>query len=269
MKNMQEFLDRHKNADDIAFELIRIFLGVALFIRGLLFVMNQSAVMELVEQRGMDWLFPMAAIHYITLAHLCGGFMLMIGLLTRVAAFLQIPVLIGAVFFVHLQDGLFNQGQSFELSVLVLFLLIIVFVFGAGKYSLDYAILSKVSDQEDPRMAIQRVQEALSKRRERVMEEIRIKRERAAGMQSSPFVTDIDSDVAVQTVEKKGTLAKVFYTILAYGILFSFLVGLVVLDVINMPSGLTAGVIVGGGIVVFLLMGMFFLIYGNALNETP
>ena len=118
MFSIQEFLGRQKNSNDIAYELIRIFLGVALLTRGVLFMTNQSAVMELAEQRGMDWLLPIMIIHYITLAHLCGGAMMTVGLLTRVAAFVQIPILVGAVFFVHLQDGLFTQGQSFELSVL-------------------------------------------------------------------------------------------------------------------------------------------------------
>ena len=83
MKNILASLERYKNPDDLAYELIRIFLGIALFVRGVIFMTNQSAIMELVEQREMDWLLPMIEIHYITLAHLCGGFMMMIGLLTR------------------------------------------------------------------------------------------------------------------------------------------------------------------------------------------
>ena len=270
MYSLQDFLDRYKNADDIAYELIRIFLGMALLIRGILFMLNQSTVMDLVEQRGMDWLLPMMEIHYITLAHLCGGFMMTIGLLTRVAAFLQIPILVGAVFFVHLQDGLFTGGQSFELSALVLFLLIVVFIFGAGKYSLDHAILSKVVEQDDPKVALQRIQQSLARRRERVLEEIRLKKERAAGGLSTTLLVEgvAGVDTSDDAQQERRSMSKVVYTILAYGMIFSFLISLVVLDVITIPRGLPVGALVGGGMVVFLLLGMFFLIYGSALNET-
>ena len=270
MFSIQEFLGRQKNSNDIAYELIRIFLGVALLTRGVLFMTNQTAVMELAEQRGMDWLLPIMIIHYITLAHLCGGAMMTVGLLTRVAAFVQIPILVGAVFFVHLQDGLFTQGQSFELSVLVLVLLGIVFVFGAGKYSLDQAILAKVVE-DDPKEALQRVQASIKRRRARVVEEIRLKKERAASglstaLSSSDRLVGLDSSSKQKT--KDTSLASIFYTILAYSLIFVFIIGLLVLDVVQLPEGFPAGAIVGGGIVVFLLLGMFFLIYGSALNES-
>ena len=41
--------------------------------------------------------------------------MLTVGFLTRLAAAAQIPILAGAVFFVHRKDGLFAMGQSLEL----------------------------------------------------------------------------------------------------------------------------------------------------------
>ncbi len=270
MFNMQDFLGRQKNSNDIAYELIPIFLGAALLTRGVLFMTNQTSIMELVEQRGMDWLFPMMIIHYITLAHLCGGAMMALGLLTRLAAFVQIPILVGAVFFVHLQDGLFTEGQSFELSALVLFLLIVVFIFGAGKYSLDKSILSKASE-DDPQMVLQRVQQSVKKRRERVVQEIRLKKERAASglstaLSSSDRAVGLDGPSSAN--EPDQSMAGVFYTILAYGLIFSFIIGLLLLDVIQIPEGLPVGAIVGGGMVVFLLLGMFFLIYGSALNES-
>jgi uncharacterized membrane protein YphA (DoxX/SURF4 family) len=52
----------------------------------------------------------------------------------------QIPILAGAVFIVHRQDGLFAMGQSLELSALVLFLLVLFVISGAGKLSLDRAV---------------------------------------------------------------------------------------------------------------------------------
>jgi len=77
-------------------------------------------------------------LHGVMLAHFVGGLLLTIGFLTRIAALVQVPILAGAVFFVHRQDGLFALGQSLEFSALVLFLLVIIAINGAGKLSLDY-----------------------------------------------------------------------------------------------------------------------------------
>ena len=194
-----------------------------------------------------------------------------VGLFTRVAAFVQIPILVGAVFFVHAQDGLFTQGQSFELAVLVLVLLFVVFVFGAGRYSLDQAILSKVTEQDDPKLALQRVQQSIKRRRERVVEEIRLKKERAASglstaLSSSDRMIGLDRSSKVQ--ESGQSISSIFYAILAYSLIFIFVIGLLLLDVVQVPDGIPLGAVVGGGIVVFLLLGMFFLIYGSALNES-
>jgi hypothetical protein len=79
-----------------------------------------------------------ALIHYVALAHLCGGLMLAFGLLTRLAALIQIPVLFGAVFLVHLQGGLLAAGQSLEFSALVLVMLGVYFLIGSGRWSVDH-----------------------------------------------------------------------------------------------------------------------------------
>ncbi len=90
-------------------------------------------------------------VHYITIAHLVGGLMLAAKLFTRLAALVQIPILIGAVFFVHIEEGLFAPGQSLKLAALVLFLLILVAVFGPGHFSLDYVLFRKKVEKEAER----------------------------------------------------------------------------------------------------------------------
>lgn len=80
---------------------------------------------------------------YITIGHLLGGICLAIGVLTRLAALLQIPILVGAV---SLSDmGLMMGGQSLELATLVLFLLVVFFIFGAGPLA-----LSKYANKNTP-----------------------------------------------------------------------------------------------------------------------
>jgi putative oxidoreductase len=137
---------------DLAYALIRVYVGMALFVRGWIFIADSEAAIRLVTDQGGDWLFPIAVIHYVALAHLVGGLMLTLGLFTRVAALVQLPVLIGATFFIHLSEGLVATGQSFELSALVLFLLMVFLIFGSGPWSVD-RFLTRHQEQEEQREA--------------------------------------------------------------------------------------------------------------------
>ena len=127
---MTALADIYKRLDDcqnIAYSLIRIFLGIALFTRGIILVSNPGAIFMLDTQEEMHMFYS-----YVTIIHLLGGFMMAIGFFTRLGALLQIPILFSAVFFIHAKNGLMMGGQSLELAVLVLFLLVIYFIFGSG-----------------------------------------------------------------------------------------------------------------------------------------
>ena len=67
--------------------------------------------------------------------------MIAVGLITRIGALIQIPILSGALIFVSMPKGLFTQNQSFEFTALVLFLLVIFTIFGGGAWSVDKRIL--------------------------------------------------------------------------------------------------------------------------------
>lgn len=137
---MQKYIAWADSHRELWLDCIRIYLGLGLFARGLLLITNTSTgyFVDLLQRAGHPWLITGAMLHYVMLAHFIGGALLTIGFLTRLAALVQIPILAGAVFFVHRQDGLFALGQSLEFSALVLFLLVIVAIAGAGKYSLDH-----------------------------------------------------------------------------------------------------------------------------------
>jgi uncharacterized membrane protein YphA (DoxX/SURF4 family) len=123
-------------------DCVRIYLGLGLFARGLLMITNTSTgyFVDMLQRSGHNWLMTGALLHYVMLAHFVGGGMLALGFLTRIAALAQIPILVGAVFIVHRSDGLFAMGQSLEFSALVLVLLIVFLVSGAGRLSVDYAV---------------------------------------------------------------------------------------------------------------------------------
>lgn len=130
----------------LGFDLVRIYLGIGLFVRGALFVAHPEVLLGYLKTSDA-WFVPLAVSHYVAVAHLCGGVLLALGLGTRLAALAQVPALIGAVFFVHVGEGLLGAGQSLEFAALVLCLLSVFSVFGAGKLSLDARLERGLQEQ--------------------------------------------------------------------------------------------------------------------------
>ena len=129
INNVIKWLDDNQN---LAYSLIRFFLGTALFVRGWIFFADPGTVTEMAREESLYMWFS-----YVTLGHLIGGFLLMTGLFTRLAALIQIPILFGAVFIVNSGQDLAAINQSLELAVMVLVLLIVYCIFGSGGFSLD------------------------------------------------------------------------------------------------------------------------------------
>ena len=80
--------------------------------------------------------------------------MLLTGLLSRVGALIQIPVLMGAVFVEEMAGGLTAGTQGFEIAMLTLFLLILIFLYGSGKISSDYYFFKRTSGPRPTRTTV-------------------------------------------------------------------------------------------------------------------
>ena len=119
-------------------DCVRIYLGLGLFIRGLFIITNTKAefIQTMLQGLNFPWLITVGLLHYVALAHLIGGLMLAVGMLTRIAAWVQVPILASAIL-MHRGEGLMTSGQSLELSTLVLFLLVMFALAGAGPLSVD------------------------------------------------------------------------------------------------------------------------------------
>lgn len=119
-------------------DIFRIALGVFITYKGISFITSMSQFED--TTAGINvWFAGAVVTHYVIFAHLLGGPMIAVGLFTRIAALLQIPILIGAVFLVNAPKGLFSVGNHMELeiSIIVLVGLVVFMVFGAGRYSID------------------------------------------------------------------------------------------------------------------------------------
>jgi uncharacterized membrane protein YphA (DoxX/SURF4 family) len=128
---------RRLNANrHLVLDAIRVYLGAGLFFRGLVLLLTDTGLQQLTGGAAPS-VTTSGIAFYITTAHLVGGALLVVGLYTRLAALVQLPILIGAVLLVHWQDGLLSANQSLEFSALVLFLMTLVVLFGGGRWSLD------------------------------------------------------------------------------------------------------------------------------------
>lgn len=149
MQRLNQFKGWLHSHPDLIVDMVRCFIGVALFFKGIYFMQHRDYLLQIMNEAHGLWFAPAAMAHYIVPAHLVGGLLLALGLLTRVAAFAQIPILLGAIFYVHLPTlAAFNvemsanigARQNAELSIMTLFLTVLVFLHGSGRFSLDHAI---------------------------------------------------------------------------------------------------------------------------------
>lgn len=129
---------------DLGLDLVRIFLGLALFLKGAWFAGHLGVVMSMLNT---DF-NKMIVAHLIAMAHFAGGLLLAAGLLTRLSAAVQLPMVLGAIFTVHWREGIFGPSQNLELAVLVAFLLVLFVVVGPGRWSADYVLARRQAQLE-------------------------------------------------------------------------------------------------------------------------
>lgn len=116
--------------------ILRIILGLVLLQKGISFLSNSEHLRELILQsRFKSWVTFLAS--YIVFAHLLGGTLIVIGLLTRIVIILQLPILAGAMLFVNPLQGSFSINFELFLSIVVFALLIYFLIKGPGDLSMD------------------------------------------------------------------------------------------------------------------------------------
>ena len=118
-------------------DLLRMALGVFLFMKGVYFFSNIQYLIDLLApiDRFDKFGGGMFLIHYIAPAHLIGGILIFFGLLTRWAIIAQLPILVAAViinFMGHMHE------QNLLLALITLVICLFFAVYGSGKNSADY-----------------------------------------------------------------------------------------------------------------------------------
>lgn len=134
MENIKK-LNKWANAHtSYPIDLLRVGLGIFLFIKGTMFLTNTQYLLDIISPLN-NYGAGMFVIHYVAFAHLVGGILIAVGLLTRWSIFVQLPIIFGAVLINFV--GIMDIGNLIEATVCLLICFFFLF-FGSGKHSADY-----------------------------------------------------------------------------------------------------------------------------------
>ena len=136
-------------SNDFTLTIVRLVLGVVFFIHGAQKMLGWfggfgfSGTMGFFTQQ----LHVPAPFAFLAIcAEFFGGLGLLVGLLSRVAAFGILCNMVVAVLTVHIQNGFFmnwtgkQKGEGYEYHLLAIALLLVVMIKGAGAFSIDGAL---------------------------------------------------------------------------------------------------------------------------------
>ena len=135
-----------RTKDDISAVVLRLGLGIVFFAHGAQKVLGWfggygfSATLDFFTHKmHIPLVFALLAIA----AEFLGSIALIVGFLTRMAAFGIAVVMVVAVFMIHMHNGFFmnwsgmQKGEGIEYHLLVLAIAIALMVKGAGSFSID------------------------------------------------------------------------------------------------------------------------------------
>ena len=146
MKKLSRLMQWGSDHHSDWFVVLRVFLGILLFTKGIDFISNIVQLQELLLQQKniqfqISWL-PFA----IAGAHIFGGLFLVMGLFTRVFCLLQLPIVTTA-FIMNVSNHNLG-GTALTESIVALLLLVMFLLEGGGTFSLDRYYYFKKSDTQ-------------------------------------------------------------------------------------------------------------------------
>jgi putative oxidoreductase len=129
--------------------VLRVVLGVILVMHAYeqVFLLGLRDLERTVVRHGFPGAVAPPVVWYSVAAEAIGGILLIVGLWTRGAAVMNLPVLFGSFFLLHLPQGFYMRGAvreaeraaaiGYELSLMVLACTIAIAMIGPGSFSID------------------------------------------------------------------------------------------------------------------------------------
>ena len=117
-------------------DFFRIVLGLFLIIKGIAFVNNSNLLEAMILTTQSQFIYFIYSV-YTTIVLLVGGLLITFGLITRVVALFELPILIVEIFFVNFPNVFSAVNHKLYLSIITLLLLLFFMIYGSGPLSSD------------------------------------------------------------------------------------------------------------------------------------
>lgn len=123
--------------------VLRVLLGLLLIWKGVEFIFNLGVLATFLRKTGITYEISTAVsitliAHLIIVLHLIGGVFIALGIRTRLFCLINLPILVGAVFFINLNNSILKPYEELWLAIPVLLLLIVFLVEGNGKMAVEH-----------------------------------------------------------------------------------------------------------------------------------
>ena len=116
--------------------LLRLILGIVYVMHAYLTLVKLGPTATIAYQAKAGIAFPEIATWYLILAHGLGGILLVLGIFTRWAALANVPVMLGAIIFVHGKNGFWASDGGYEYVLVLLVASVALALTGGGALSL-------------------------------------------------------------------------------------------------------------------------------------
>ena len=117
--------------------ILRVALGIIFVMHAYLALFVYGIHGTITFQRSLGLPVPEVGAWYVILAHGVGGAMIVLGVFTRWAALVNLPIMAGAFFLVHLKQGFFmGKDGGYEYVFLVLAANMAIVFLGPGALAL-------------------------------------------------------------------------------------------------------------------------------------
>jgi len=117
-------------------DFVRIGLGIFLFYKGVDFLIHINVLQTMLAgSRSFGSYSAYMLSMTIAFVHIAGGILLTLGVLTRFASLIQIPILLGAIFFVNGSNEILRPHAELIISIVVFLLLVYFLIAGNGPLS--------------------------------------------------------------------------------------------------------------------------------------
>lgn len=126
-----------RNWQNEAYAAFRVITGLLFLVHGYekIFVMGMDQLTGFFASVGIP--FAGIAAPLVAYGEFLGGIALILGLFTHWVAKLNIIIMLGAIYFVHLTNGYGMANGGYEYQLLILAANVLIVTMGAGIYSLD------------------------------------------------------------------------------------------------------------------------------------